>query len=998
MKDERFREVRIALVLYGGVSLAIYENGVTRCFYDLVKERGIFKVLLELLGAKAVVDVIAGTSAGGINGLFLGAALESGQDFQQIAELWRKLGDIQKLLRKSKDAKDAESLLDGNFFLRELEEAFARLVTPKERGFVYPSEMDIFITGTDIDGHRKRYMDSQGRVIDDKEHRVVFHLQHRPERKWLGLVQEKDTNDVNVPRVHEPMDVTSSLTKQAKTLAAIARITAGFPLGFEPIQGGSLPPYVQEALGYCEEGWSYGHPQSKDGYSLKNHSFVDGGVLDNKPFGPALRAIFHRMPGGAVNRRLFYVEPDPEPFVEEKDHKNPPVTVGYKALISIPGYEGIGDDLESLIEHNQRVQWLKYLRDIIGKKPEENPGATALYVRTRVECLCRSLILEGNPVPAAKDYPADPARRVLFGYLINELKDRVETERINIDSYDVIFHIRKAFYFLYALHGILEGNPGNGKCKEALRLTGRIVKTLKVVMSMLAEKRKEIIDSVFGEKDPATIQQEDAEYMLDRFSSFLHKGGDHWGPILNDLARYRGISDGQQDDFLKSKHLAEVIGRIRAIGVEELKVDRKENKAEPLETILDKIGEAIDCVIDDYNEAAHQGAIIMKNSFLAVDCQLYPLEFISGIYELDEITFTRISPRDAQVGLSEGKQCSKIAGDQLAHFSAFLRRDWRSSDILQGRLDGVCQIIESLLNDGEIERLLRGKVDVMATLENNRLNECRDDTWMNLAKAWEDLSKEWNAKTMWGDTLKSLAGDFRRQLILSGQEQAFFEDIGTILEDVRYQEIKFGKSIGPLGAVADTNDTTIELDARVASGVEMNILNKDEKLKLYQDMEIGSQKIIGEQGQVPNVVIGEYISTAWLMVWGMLRQTNGRIRGFMDKRTVKLLSYWPARLFRRVCAASRWDKSLILYLVVFVMGGLAGCLATYYVYARVNVWWAWAALAVVCAGVVLCLLVLVTKMRADTKKKKPGPMTGQKPLFCQLCIFDKGKEENREVH
>jgi predicted acylesterase/phospholipase RssA len=70
MENEPMREVRIALVLYGGVSLAIYENGVTQCFYDLVKERGVFRILLDLLDTKATVDVIAGTSAGGINGLF----------------------------------------------------------------------------------------------------------------------------------------------------------------------------------------------------------------------------------------------------------------------------------------------------------------------------------------------------------------------------------------------------------------------------------------------------------------------------------------------------------------------------------------------------------------------------------------------------------------------------------------------------------------------------------------------------------------------------------------------------------------------------------------------------------------------------------------------------------------------------------------------------------------------------------------------------------------
>ena len=83
-------DIRVALVLYGGVSLAIYENGVTRCFYDLVRRQGIFSILLDLLDADAQVDTIAGTSAGGINGLLLAAALESGADFTDSMTLWRR--------------------------------------------------------------------------------------------------------------------------------------------------------------------------------------------------------------------------------------------------------------------------------------------------------------------------------------------------------------------------------------------------------------------------------------------------------------------------------------------------------------------------------------------------------------------------------------------------------------------------------------------------------------------------------------------------------------------------------------------------------------------------------------------------------------------------------------------------------------------------------------------------------------------------------------------
>ncbi len=88
--SEPIREVRIALVLYGEVSLAIYENGVVRCFWDLVRGSGIYKPELDLLDADAVVDVVAGTSAGGINGLMLSAALENVTNFSKRGKRVRR--------------------------------------------------------------------------------------------------------------------------------------------------------------------------------------------------------------------------------------------------------------------------------------------------------------------------------------------------------------------------------------------------------------------------------------------------------------------------------------------------------------------------------------------------------------------------------------------------------------------------------------------------------------------------------------------------------------------------------------------------------------------------------------------------------------------------------------------------------------------------------------------------------------------------------------------
>ena len=114
------REVRIALVCYGGVSLAIYMHGVTRELHRLVvassrfdEERNPFEpsstehVYWELLHELAaedgvqtrlVVDVISGTSAGGINGVFLAKAIAHDLSQQSLRDLWFEEADIAKLL------------------------------------------------------------------------------------------------------------------------------------------------------------------------------------------------------------------------------------------------------------------------------------------------------------------------------------------------------------------------------------------------------------------------------------------------------------------------------------------------------------------------------------------------------------------------------------------------------------------------------------------------------------------------------------------------------------------------------------------------------------------------------------------------------------------------------------------------------------------------------------------------------------------------------------
>src|SRR6266545_5296921 len=116
------KELRLALVCYGGSSLAIYMHGVTKEINRLVlgsalrrsetggsrSENGTDRVYGELLDERArldggvetrvVVDVVAGTSAGGINGIYLSKAIAHNLSQDALRDLWFERGDMRQLL------------------------------------------------------------------------------------------------------------------------------------------------------------------------------------------------------------------------------------------------------------------------------------------------------------------------------------------------------------------------------------------------------------------------------------------------------------------------------------------------------------------------------------------------------------------------------------------------------------------------------------------------------------------------------------------------------------------------------------------------------------------------------------------------------------------------------------------------------------------------------------------------------------------------------------
>jgi len=312
------KEVRFALVLYGGASLAIYIHGVTQEFFRLVRSTavdaqgnlivgdaeltGTERVYRKLASAadgtlrtRFLVDIASGTSAGGINAIFLGKAFASGQTLDQVSRLWLDQADIQDFWNRDKLPR---SLLSSDTMQTRLLNALAGM----ERDSAVPlqPEMDVFITATDIQG-LELPIELADKTVFEKRHKNVFHLRF-------------GNGENHFARERNPF------------LAFAARATSAFPFAFEPV---------------C----------------LKGRAFSDGGCLDNKPFTHAIQALSQRSSDLAVSRKLIYVEPSPDDTGSNQPAAPPNFLRNtLDALIALPREETIREDLQRVIDRNRLIQ------------------------------------------------------------------------------------------------------------------------------------------------------------------------------------------------------------------------------------------------------------------------------------------------------------------------------------------------------------------------------------------------------------------------------------------------------------------------------------------------------------------------------------------------------------------------------------------------------------------------------------------------------------------
>ncbi|HEX7538589.1 MAG TPA: patatin-like protein [Dermatophilaceae bacterium] len=342
-----FQEVRLAVTMVGGVSLAIWMGGVAREISHVVQAsrrsdgsdlasaangsdpapepdqaeviRGCYRELLELLRIRVSVDVLTGTSAGGINAACLGVAEGYQSTLADLRDVWLETGSFSKLLRDPDEAQPVSVLQGDKVMLSQLNQALTQIAAGS-RGAPNP-DINVILTSTMVDGETTRFTDALGSRVRDTEHRLLF--------RFDG-------------------DYWTQGQSQAP-LALAARSTASFPAAFELSRMPVVDPDQEDEL----------HPDSsRYANAVSSHWLTDGGVLLNKPLAPALRAIFERPAGDDVRRLMLYVAPTGEVDVEDlpvDKARAPLLGTALNRIVGAITSQTISAELEDLDRHNQTV-------------------------------------------------------------------------------------------------------------------------------------------------------------------------------------------------------------------------------------------------------------------------------------------------------------------------------------------------------------------------------------------------------------------------------------------------------------------------------------------------------------------------------------------------------------------------------------------------------------------------------------------------------------------
>ena len=802
----REKELRIALVCFGGISLAVYMHGISKEILKLVRascglhaisdrarrakaaflddadpekreydtESIYFELLREIghrIELRVVVDIIAGASAGGINGTLLARALSHDLPFGPMRNLWLDNADVSVLLApeakarswskwflkpiiwgaaagmlriRESEARRKMSLflrsrwfkppLDGRMMTRLMYDAITAMGTPKHpAASLLPSghSLDLFVTLTDYHGHHQLVQIHDPPLIHELEHHHVLHFAYR--RKSSGEVDSDFTLD------------------NAPGLAFAARATSSFPGAFPPARIAEVEDVAAERT----DSW----PRRSEflAHNFQRHlrtdidpatcSFIDGAVLNNRPFREAIAAIHGRPAYRQVDRRLVYIEPDPAPAAVAAHRRVPGFFATLRGAISdIPRTQPVTDELSWVGAFNDQI---RRVRDIVES------------ARPQISQLVTKLIT----VPLDKPIGIDQIR--IWREQVN-----VEVARTAGFAYEGYVRLKLAAVraFVTQLIVALRGQPAQS---PLTRVVGEIIDVWarrKGLVYDAGEAPQRVADDLprwarllraVGDLAGAQKKIDElprwAKFLLafdlgyrERRLHFLIEGQNRLYQLL-DEARFEGLDplvvDRLKRDFYakldalrrrgsatsygpKTSELVARIfpetpsaGEIKNLGAFATSfVDRHEAD---LDRLMDQLAAEIDLRtstrdLDEllatlsperWHPDARREVLINYLGFPFWDVLSFPVTSAREMGELNEILVDRISPQDAR-SLTGFDGASSLKGVGFGHFAGFLSRAYRENDYLLGRLHALDRLIDIVCDSAGIDPV-RDRIDVI---------------------------------------------------------------------------------------------------------------------------------------------------------------------------------------------------------------------------------------------------------------------------------------------
>jgi patatin-related protein len=513
----------------------------------------------------------------------------------------------------------------------------------------------------------------------------------------------------------------------------------------------------------------YLNPAGVNTVKFPKRPFADGGYLDNKPFTYATEAVARRQADLLITRKLIYIEPSPEHPEEEPDLDRKPDAIENvsAALLSLPRYETIREDLQRVREHNRLVERVNSILKSVDIDKQKGQGwQRKSFTDTQWSQMNLTQVVEQKgigyvayhrlDVHAVSDDLAKLVTRVagfdeesdyfmIIRSLVGEWRSQSYREHgegkpsLNqfLFEFNLNYPMRRINFLRTKISDLAEkyGNDQDeqNKLLEIKKVLNQAYKDLRGTARQLRSRQKPATaGAATAESDPSPaykaiqdlkeklaketwkqlpedVRSKATDPVLEYFLGVQSNGGKITG----------GSTIKDHCDAQARKLLADpaVLALFKPIA-EALKEKIGPVKEKADKTCREALG-IKDKTSDD--EAKPPSTDVESHEYLGYYYQnydeydriIFPIIYGTEIGEAAKVDIIRISPEDAIALINERESgCYKLAGTALGHFGAFLDPLWRRNDIMWGRLDGAERIITALLpnaNDRELARKLIGE-------------------------------------------------------------------------------------------------------------------------------------------------------------------------------------------------------------------------------------------------------------------------------------------------